>query len=187
MIDQQLYQQGLDAFRAGDLARAEAVLRQLVAQFPQSSLADNALYQLGLTLSMTGRKAEALELFRQCARTYPESDAAPLAKDQARTLVDELEYDRSLEARKLFHRGQDLAAKGDLKGAKEALIECTEKYPDSLFADNAFLRLSTVLSMLGELKEARRVLLFIQENYPESDAARLVPSALQSLARSQDY
>lgn len=181
------YRAALESFEAGSLEAAEAGFQAFLEAFPHSDLADNALYQLGMIFSMTDRKPQALEAFRACVKAYAGSDAAPLAQEQAEILVDEIELDRSTEARSLFHRARNLAGRGEFEAAKELFLRCIEDHPESFFTDNVYLSLSMIYSLEGHFREARRMLELILEHYPDSDAAAAVPAALKQLERDERY
>lgn len=72
---------GATLWENGDVERAEAILRQAVAQAPSSL---PALYQLGRLLLWQGRFEEASELLERCARLAPQ--APDIHLDLARAL-----------------------------------------------------------------------------------------------------
>ncbi len=89
----EVYHERYHTFHArGELDRAVAAYRHVLARYPHSAYADDALYQLGeINYYQLGDAWNAYVDYRRITREYPDSDMAPRARirlatlDQART------------------------------------------------------------------------------------------------------
>jgi TolA-binding protein len=91
--DRALYQILRSSLELKDAAGADMAMRQMLAKYPASDLADNSLLLLGEGFSEMGSTTNALKVFRDFAALFPESPLTPeveLAK--ARTYEREQDW-----------------------------------------------------------------------------------------------
>ncbi|MFU8895560.1 MAG: tol-pal system protein YbgF [Gammaproteobacteria bacterium] len=119
------YQAALELLRQGRYPQAEAGFKQFLADFPQSTLADNAQYWLGETHYVNRDFETALAVFQQMLEDYPNSRKAP---------------DALLKAGFCQYELQRWA---DARASLEAVVE---QYPDSTAARLANQRLERMRS-----------------------------------------
>lgn len=100
--DREAYQTALDALKNRDYARAEQVLRDFPARYPDSTLLDNAKYWHGETLYVQRKYPEALQAFQRVIREHPDSGKVPDALLKAG--YAEYELKRYREARDFLNR-----------------------------------------------------------------------------------
>jgi predicted O-linked N-acetylglucosamine transferase (SPINDLY family) len=153
-----LLQLASERHRAGRLAEAESILRQLLAQDPTDG---DALHHLAGLLARGGRTAEAAELFRQAVGANPDVPAAHLA--YARVLFEQSKFDQMIEACErarqldpgnpagLVGIGLALRSKGNLRGAIDTFARAVALHPKSLDACN---NLTTSLLETGRIDDA---------------------------------
>ena len=104
--DHQLLQSALDAYQAGDPARAMNAYRELLARDDRNGLAHNNLANL---LRQTGRFAEAEAHYRRALERMP--DSAEIRNNLAGTLENIQQYDRAeIEYRRALALQPDFAA-----------------------------------------------------------------------------
>jgi tol-pal system protein YbgF len=100
--DREAYQAALDALKQRDYARAEQVLRDFPARYPDSALLDNAKYWLGETLYVQRKYPESLQAFQRVVREHPDSGKVPDALLKAG--YAEYELKRYRESRDFLNR-----------------------------------------------------------------------------------
>ena len=66
-----LYEEGLDAFNAGDYSRAITAFTDVVSYYPNNGLADEAMFMLARTYEKTGDYLDALRYYKLFAARYP--------------------------------------------------------------------------------------------------------------------
>ena len=93
--DRALYQILRTDLKLRDMADAEAVMQQLLQDFPESGFADNGQLLLGEAFSDFNRPEKAREVFQEFARLFPDSPLAPQAE---------------LAVARTYERGQDWPA-----------------------------------------------------------------------------
>lgn len=82
-----LFSQGDEALQAGDLAKAEPLLAQLVAEYPESRLVPAAWFRLARIHTISGRRDLAAGEYRLVAETYPQAEF----HDKARKALADLD------------------------------------------------------------------------------------------------
>lgn len=63
----------------GDLASAQAAVRRVIAEFPESPLLDRAYSRLGAYHALAGQPGQAAEVYRKVVAQWPTSPLAPYA------------------------------------------------------------------------------------------------------------
>ncbi len=74
-----LYQQGLQAFKAGDMPTARTQLSAFIDQNPQDNLVSNARYWIGETYYSEKNYEQAILEFQEVIKKYPKKEKAPAA------------------------------------------------------------------------------------------------------------
>lgn len=74
---QTMYQNGMQAYKAGLTDEAEIAFKEVLQRFPKHNLAGNAQYWLGETYLKSGRIKEANQAFQDGYEKYPNGNKAP--------------------------------------------------------------------------------------------------------------
>ncbi len=74
-----IYQQGIDAVKAGDVAKAREVFGKFLISFPKHKLSANAHYWLGETYYSEKNFEQAVLEFQEVIKNFPDSDKVPAA------------------------------------------------------------------------------------------------------------
>ena len=74
-----LYQQGLDAMKAGETAKARELFTKFLDQNPKHKLAANAHYWMGETYYSEKNYEQAILEFQEVIKNFPEKDKVPAA------------------------------------------------------------------------------------------------------------
>jgi tol-pal system protein YbgF len=74
-----MYQQGIDAMKGGEVAKARELFSKFLEQYPKQKLAANAHYWLGETYYSEKNFAQAILEFQEVFKNFPESEKAPAA------------------------------------------------------------------------------------------------------------
>jgi len=118
--DRDAYQAALDRLKSRDYPGAEKALTDMIARYPDSTLADNAQYWLGETYYVEKRYDSALAAFQRVVKDHPDSRKVPDALLKAGYSVYELKR---------------------FKEARDYLQRVVNQYPDSNAATEARERL----------------------------------------------
>jgi tol-pal system protein YbgF len=118
--DRDAYQAALDRLKSRDYPGAEKALTDMIARYPDSTLADNAQYWLGETYYVEKRYDSALAAFQRVVKDHPDSRKVPDALLKAGYSVYELKR---------------------YKEARDYLQRVVSQYPDSNAATEARERL----------------------------------------------
>ena len=111
-----VYQKGLDAFRAGDIAKARELLTKFLDIAPNHQLAANAHYWLGETFYSDKKYDQAVLEFQEVIKNFPGKEKVPAA---------------------MLKQGMAFKEIGDRKSAKYVLKKLLDDYPASDEAKNA--------------------------------------------------
>ncbi len=103
-----LYQQGLDSFKIGSMAKARELFARFVELYPKHELAANAHYWSGETYYSEKKYDEAILEFEKVIRDYPGKDKVPAA---------------------MLKQGLAFREIGDSKSARHVLKKLVESYP----------------------------------------------------------
>jgi len=103
-----IYNQGRDAFKAGDLAKARELFGRFLEQHPSHELAPNARYWLGETYYSDKKYEQAILEYQQVIKDFPGKEKVPAAM-----------LKQALAFREL----------GDAKSARFILKKLTEDFP----------------------------------------------------------
>lgn len=74
-----LYQQGYDALKAGERAKAREIFASFLLQFPKQPLAANAQYWIGESYYSEKNWEQAVLEFQEVIKNYPSSEKTPAA------------------------------------------------------------------------------------------------------------
>lgn len=74
-----MYQQGLDAMKAGDTAKAREIFSKFLDQHPKHKLAANAHYWMGESYYSEKNFEQAILEFQEVIKNFPEKDKVPAA------------------------------------------------------------------------------------------------------------
>jgi len=124
--DREAYAAALDKLKGRDYAGAEKALVDMIAHYPDSSLADNAKYWLGETYYVEKHYPEALAAFQRVLHEHPDSRKVPDA---------------------LLKAGYSYYEQKKYKDSRDYLNRVLKQYPDSNAATEAHERLK---HMTGE-------------------------------------
>jgi len=105
-----LYQQGLDAMKAGDPGKAREILTRFLDQNPKHKLAANAHYWLGETYYSEKNYEQAILEFQEVIKNFPEKDKVPAA---------------------MLKQGMAFKEMGDSKSSVYIYKKLTEEFPKS--------------------------------------------------------
>jgi len=105
-----LYQQGLDAMKAGETAKARELLTKFLDQNPKHKLAANAHYWLGETYYSEKNFEQAILEFQEVIKNFPEKEKVPAA---------------------MLKQGMAFKEMGDSKSSLYIYKKLTEEYPKS--------------------------------------------------------
>lgn len=125
------------AYRAGDLAAADAAFRRVVVEMPQHPEAAIARLSLAWVAMRQGKSAEARQLFAGFARAHPEHPGMT----DALLIASELQL-----------------ASGDLDGARRELDRIVSAHATHPRADFARLNRAIVALRTGQPADAQRIL-----------------------------
>jgi len=123
--EQDAYNAAFNQLKDGRYEQAATGFSQFMVNYPQSNLADNAQYWLAETFYVRRQFPKALEAFQSVVRDYPNSRKIPDA------------------LLKIGYCNYELQNWG---GAKEALAQVTQRFPDSTAARLASQRLDRIRS-----------------------------------------
>ena len=105
-----LYQQGLDAMKAGEPAKARELFSKFLDQYPKHKLAANAHYWLGETYYSEKNYEQAILEFQEVIKNFPEKDKVPAA---------------------MLKQGMAFKEMGDSKSSLYIYKKLTEEFPKS--------------------------------------------------------
>ena len=111
-----LYQQGYDAFKAGQGAKAREFFASFLLQHPKHSLAANAQYWIGESYYAEKNYEQAVLEFQEVIKTYPDKDKVPAA---------------------MLKQGMAFRELGDSKSANYILKKLVDEHPKSEEAKTA--------------------------------------------------
>ncbi len=115
-----LYQEALNAFKAGNTQKARELLSKFVEQYPHHQLASNAHYWLGETYYTEKVYDQAVLEFEKVIKNYPGKEKVPAA---------------------MLKQAMAFKGLGDVKSARYVLNKLIETYPRSGEAVQAKARL----------------------------------------------
>ena len=105
-----LYQQGLDAMKAGETAKARELFTKFLDQNPKHKLAANAHYWLGETYYSEKNYEQAILEFQEVIKNFPEKEKVPAA---------------------MLKQGMAFKEMGDAKSSTYIYKKLTEEFPKS--------------------------------------------------------
>jgi tol-pal system protein YbgF len=105
-----IYQQGLDALKAGETAKAREFLTRFLDQNPKHKLAANAHYWLGETYYSEKSFEQAILEFQEVIKNFPDKDKVPAA---------------------MLKQGMAFKEIGDAKSSVYIYKKLTEEFPKS--------------------------------------------------------
>lgn len=117
-----IYQQGLDALRAGETARARESFGKFLDQYPKHKLAANTHYWMGETYYTEKNFEQAILEFQEVIKNFPTSDKVPGA---------------------MLKQGMAFKELGDSKSALYIYKKLTEEFPKSEEAKTAKEKMRT--------------------------------------------
>jgi TolA-binding protein len=129
LADETLLGLALAQRQQNQLAAAQATLRRLIAEFPQSGTLERAYYRLGEYAYAANDSRQAAEAYAQVAKRWPKSPLVPHA-------LHGLAWTR--------------LAQGDTAGAAEAAAQLTKQYPDDKLAVRARYAQGLARQQLGQ-------------------------------------
>jgi tol-pal system protein YbgF len=117
-----LYQQGLDAMKAGEAGKARELFTKFLDQNPKHKLAANAHYWLGETYYSEKNFEQSILEFQEVIKNFPEKDKVPAA---------------------MLKQGMAFKEMGDSKSSLYIYKKLTEEFPKSEEAKIAREKLRT--------------------------------------------
>jgi tol-pal system protein YbgF len=115
-----IYQQGLDAYKAGDSAKAREILAKFLEQHPKHKLAANAHYWIGETYYAEKNYEQAVLEFQDVIKNYHDKEKVPAAMLKQAMAFKELGDNKS--AQYIYKKLVDEYPKSDeAKSAREKL------------------------------------------------------------------
>jgi tol-pal system protein YbgF len=105
-----MYENGLSAFKAGDMQKARDLFTRFVEQQPKHALIPNCQYWIGETFYSEKNYEQAILAFQEVIKNYPKSDKTPAA---------------------LLKQGMSFKNIGDKKSARYVLNKLKNDYPQS--------------------------------------------------------
>jgi tol-pal system protein YbgF len=105
-----LYQQGLEAMKAADVAKARELFSKFLELYPKHKLAANAHYWLGETYYSEKNFEQAILEFQEVIKNFPEKEKVPAA---------------------MLKQGMAFKEMGDSKSSVYILKKLVEEYPKS--------------------------------------------------------
>ena len=105
-----IYQQGLDAMKAGEPGKARELFSKFLDQYPKHKLAANAHYWLGETYYSEKNFEQAILEFQEVIKNFPEKDKVPAA---------------------MLKQGMAFKEMGDSKSSLYIYKKLTEEFPKS--------------------------------------------------------
>lgn len=105
-----LYQQGYDALKAGERAKAREIFASFLLQFPKQPLAANAQYWIGESYYSEKNWEQAVLEFQEVIKNYPSSEKTPAA---------------------MLKQGMAFRELGDNKSAAYVMKKLVEEHPKS--------------------------------------------------------
>jgi tol-pal system protein YbgF len=103
-----IYQEGLTAFKAGDMQKARDSFTQLAERYPKHELTPNARYWIGETYYSEKKYEQAILAFQEVIKQYPKKEKAPAA---------------------LLKQALSFKILGDVKSARYVLKKIQDDYP----------------------------------------------------------
>ncbi len=166
-----LFWAGESAFQAREYARAESILRDLLARYPGHPRSDAARYVIAWTLYQRGQTAAAADAFERFLSAYTRSgEFVPYYADA------------------LLRLGDLYTVLGRYQDARLVYGRVAEATPDRQGGDYALFQTAQVLGREGRTDDALRTYDRLLVEYPQSERyaqALLAQGALYS-ARGQD-
>ncbi|QXE90520.1 tol-pal system protein YbgF [Geomonas subterranea] len=107
---EQLYQQGQDALKAGQGAKAREFFASFLVQYPKHNLAANAQYWIGESYYQEKNYEQAVLEFQEVIKNYPDKEKAPAA---------------------MLKQGMAFRELGDSKSAAYILKKLVDEHPKS--------------------------------------------------------
>ncbi|MFV0336995.1 MAG: tetratricopeptide repeat protein [Chthoniobacterales bacterium] len=145
----------------GDHAGAIPLLKQFIADQPDSGFIPTALYSLGVSQIATGARDDGMASYAELAEKYPDSTPAPFS---------------------YFMRAQILSQEGKTAEVNDLLRKFIEKYPDS---ENVYAAYDTIARnsvSAGDYPAAVKVYRDYFEKYPATPKAA---EALLNIAENE--
>jgi len=105
-----IYQQGLDAMKAGDTGKAREILGKFLDQYPKHKLAANAHYWIGESYYSDKNFEQAILEFQEVIKNFPEKEKVPAA---------------------MLKQGMAFKEIGDTKSSVYIYKKLTDEYPKS--------------------------------------------------------
>jgi len=105
-----MYQQGLDAMKSGDTAKAREIFSKFLDQHPKHKLAANAHYWMGESYYSEKNFEQAILEFQEVIKNFPEKDKVPAA---------------------MLKQGMAFKEIGDNKSSLYIFKKLTEEFPKS--------------------------------------------------------
>ncbi|HET6420550.1 MAG TPA: tol-pal system protein YbgF [Geobacteraceae bacterium] len=105
-----LYQEGIAAYKNGDMKKAREIFSKFIAQYPKNELAANAHYWIGETYYNEKNLEQAILEYQEVIKNFPGKEKAPAA---------------------MLKQGMSFKGLGDAKSAKYVFKKLTETYPKS--------------------------------------------------------
>ncbi len=166
--DEQILQEGIDAFRRSDFGSAILRFREILLEDPDEETEATAYFWLAKSAMANGRLSEAERNLEFYLQTFPD-------------------HEFFVEAQ--YQRGRLLFMQEDYEGAIQALNGFVSGHPTSPFVANAIYWSAESLFNLGRLDEARRLFDTVIRYYTTSfrvEAARYRIAVIDLTFREQE-
>ncbi len=111
-----MYQDGIAAYKSGDMKKARDIFSKFIAQYPKHDLVANAHYWIGETYYNEKNLEQAILEYQEVIKNFPGKEKAPAA---------------------MLKQGMSFKGLGDSKSAKYVFKKLTETYPKSEEAGKA--------------------------------------------------
>lgn len=141
------------------------VCKLLLAEFPNSELADDASYAIGLTLKEQKSYSKAVKAFSDLIADYPQSKLATSAIKEVLSIFTVYGKGTSAEKTAAF------------------LKEVIAAHPNGDFVIISRFELASSLGVLGKREDAIREYQYIVDNYPNSEYAGYAKKSIEALRK----
>ncbi|MDR1332565.1 MAG: tetratricopeptide repeat protein [Tannerella sp.] len=172
-VDDALYEKGRSYVLLEMYDNAAEVFSQLIARFPQNSLARKSGLQLGLLYFNTSRSEKAIEAYKRVIADYPGSEETKVALQDlkavyadmndvagyaayVRTLGGNVRFEVSEQDSLTYFAAERLFLRGDSEGARRSLRSYVASFPSGAFNLDANYYLGQIAFSLKEYAEARQ-------------------------------
>ncbi len=139
--------------------------KKLLAEFPDSELADDASYAIGASLKDAKAYNRAVKAFSDFIKAYPKSKMVKSAIKEVLSIFTVYGKGNSSEKTAAF------------------LSEILAVYPNSDFAVMARFEFASSLESLGKKEDAIREYQYIIDNYPNSEYAGYAKKSMENLRK----